>query len=70
MGGVACLGVALRDIGVDGLERSYRVELRLLAFIQPAYGINLGNMNHMLAVQAATLGWIHYERGDYEEAEQ
>ena len=67
-----CIRTALRgvDSSVDGLARSHRVELRLLAFIQPAWGMNLGNVNHMLAIQAATLGWVHYERGEFAEAEQ
>lgn len=66
-----CLADAFADAFVsDGafLEGSHRVQLPLVAFVQPPFGMNLGGPHDMIAMHASALGWLHYERGEYEHA--
>lgn len=66
-----CLAQAFAEAYVpDGasLATTHRVQLPLVAFVQPPWGINLGNTHDMLAMYASVLGWLHYERGEYEHA--
>lgn len=50
-------------------KRTHDVEIRLVAFAQASFGHGGSTgLNGALARQAAMLGWVHYERGDFEEA--
>jgi hypothetical protein len=60
----AAIGPWLAGLG------SSRIDLRMSAFVQPGYApeSKFGSLNHRLSIQAAMLGWLHFERGHYEEA--
>lgn len=65
-----CLVRALEDADVEpsSLTRAHRVQVPLVAFSQHSWGYNLGGLNPTLALEAAALGWQHYERGEHEAA--
>jgi tetratricopeptide (TPR) repeat protein len=66
-----CLETALRDASVDAataFEVTHDVVVPLVAFSQQGWGMNLGSPHGLLAMHAAVLGWLHYERGEYEHA--
>lgn len=44
------------------------LDLPIVAFGQQAFGYGTGALNAGLATQAATLGWVHYDRGEYHQA--
>lgn len=74
LGTRVCIGTAMARSEVDQPaldERVERVELRVpvVVFIQGAAGMGSPHAR-MLSMQAAVLGWLHYERGEYLEARE
>jgi len=61
-----CIGRALHS----KKRKVPHVVMPVVAFAQPAYSPAGGGsaLHAMLANQAAALGWLHYERGEYHEA--
>lgn len=65
----ACLVRALEaDVDRSSLTREHHVQVPIVAFSQHAWGVPLSGFNAALAFEAATLGWLHYERGEHEAA--
>jgi tetratricopeptide (TPR) repeat protein len=66
-----CLETALQEASPGApttFEVTHDVVVPLVAFSQQGWGMNLGNPHGLLAMHAAVLGWLHYERGEYEHA--
>lgn len=65
--GTECIA-ALVDEATRG-RRYGRAQLPITAFVQPGYSVGGGDAMHSaLALEAATLGWVCYGRGQHEEA--
>lgn len=68
-----CVETALADTGVidtSHIRAPHRVRLPLVGFSQRHLGLGeKGRSVHwMLSLQAAQLGWLHYDRGDVDQA--
>ncbi|HWB81663.1 MAG TPA: hypothetical protein VG755_42165, partial [Nannocystaceae bacterium] len=50
------------------LEGAHHVQLPLVAFVQPPFGMNVNSPYGLVALHASSLGWLHFERGEYEHA--
>lgn len=68
----ACIGAALSEGRVGRPEAEGPVALRMpvVVFIQQAQAAEGSAMAASLALQAALVGWLHYERGDFAEARE
>ncbi|MBL8946206.1 MAG: tetratricopeptide repeat protein [Myxococcales bacterium] len=55
------------DVDTSQVRGRHRVRLPLVGFSQHHYGKARG-AHWMLSLQAAQLGWLHYDRGDAEQA--
>lgn len=65
--GAECIAAAA-DAGTRGRRLRARVEIPVSAFVQPGFAMAGSGMHSALALEAATLGWLHYEREQYREA--
>ncbi len=66
-----CLARALdhaRVADTSHIHAQHRVRLPLVAFSQRAETHEPRGIHWMLSLQAAAMGWLHYERGEIEEA--
>lgn len=65
-----CIEHAIEGVAsIDGskLQATHRVRVPLVGFSQHHYGKGRG-LHWLLSLQAAQLGWLHYDRGDVEQA--
>ncbi len=67
-----CLGAALADASLTAPVTEGLADVRapLVVFVQAAVHADEPSMAEGLAMQAATLGWQHYERGEFLEARE
>lgn len=67
----SCLARTLdeaRGVDTSSVRTRHRVRLPLVAFSQHAETKEPRGLHWILSLQAAGLGWLHYERGEVEEA--